>query len=321
MLNMKQKTSDAKLLRQFCSHIMMVKPVNFTYNPQTAEDNVFMNKQDNLSPEQIQKKAMNEFETFIKKTEEAGIKVTVFDDKPEPHTPDSIFPNNWVSFHQNEKIIVYPIKAENRRLEKRKDIVEGIGNLYNNVEVIDLSKFEADNQFLEGTGSLVLDRYNEIAYACLSQRTHIEVLKGFCELTGYTPVSFTGLSEKEEEIYHTNVMMGLGIGFAVVCLDSIRDEQEKKKLKESLESTGFEIIPLSFHQMNNFAGNLLQVISKDGTPYVILSKRAYDSLSPEQIAIMKKHSEILPIPIDIIEVIGGGSVRCMMAEVFVNEKA
>ncbi|MCB0846033.1 MAG: amidinotransferase, partial [Bacteroidetes bacterium] len=256
-----------KLLRQFSSHIMMVRPVRFAYNTQTAEDNAFMHKVKSLDSAEIQTKALAEFEMFVAKLKDVGIRLTIFDDRPEPHTPDSIFPNNWISFHQNEKIIIYPIKAENRRLEKRKDIVETLSKLYPNPEVIDWSEFEEKELFLEGTGSLVLDRYHEIAYACISQRTHQEVLDAFCQLTGYKPVAVHGFDQDGEEIYHTNVMMGLGIGFAVVCLDAVRDPEEKLLLQNSLESTGFEIIPLTFHQMNNFAGNLLQVMAEDGTPY------------------------------------------------------
>ncbi|MCB0855632.1 MAG: amidinotransferase [Bacteroidetes bacterium] len=305
-----------KLLRQFSSHIMMVRPVRFAYNTQTAEDNAFMHKVKSLDSAEIQTKALAEFEMFVAKLKEVGIRLTIFDDRPEPHTPDSIFPNNWISFHQNEKIIIYPIKAENRRLEKRKDIVETLSKLYPNPEVIDWSEFEEKELFLEGTGSLVLDRYHEIAYACISQRTHQEVLDAFCQLTGYKPVAVHGFDQDGEEIYHTNVMMGLGIGFAVVCLDAVRDPEEKLLLQNSLESTGFEIIPLTFHQMNNFAGNLLQVMAEDGTPYVILSQRAYDSLTDSQLAVMRRNSKVLPVPLDIIEVIGGGSVRCMMTEIF-----
>ncbi|MEZ4851789.1 MAG: arginine deiminase-related protein [Bacteroidia bacterium] len=305
-----------KLLRQFSSHIMMVRPVRFAYNTQTAEDNAFMHKVKSLDSAEIQTKALAEFEMFVAKLKEVGIRLTIFDDRPEPHTPDSIFPNNWISFHQNEKIIIYPIKAENRRLEKRKDIVETLSELYPNPEVIDWSEFEEKELFLEGTGSLVLDRYHEIAYACISQRTHQEVLDAFCQLTGYKPVAVHGFDQDGEEIYHTNVMMGLGIGFAVVCLDAVRDPEEKAMLQNSLESTGFEIIPLTFHQMNNFAGNLLQVMAEDGTPYVILSQRAYDSLTDSQLAVMRRNSKVLPVPLDIIEVIGGGSVRCMMTEIF-----
>ena len=305
-----------KLLRQFSSHIMMVRPVRFAYNTQTAEDNAFMHKVKSLDSAEIQTKALAEFEMFVAKLKDVGIRLTIFDDRPEPHTPDSIFPNNWISFHQNEKIIIYPIKAENRRLEKRKDIVETLSKLYPNPEVIDWSEFEEKELFLEGTGSLVLDRYHEIAYACISQRTHQEVLDAFCQLTGYKPVAVHGFDQDGEEIYHTNVMMGLGIGFAVVCLDAVRDPEEKVMLQNSLESTGFEIIPLTFHQMNNFAGNLLQVMAEDGTPYVILSQRAYDSLTDSQLAVMRRNSKVLPVPLDIIEVIGGGSVRCMMTEIF-----
>ena len=305
-----------KLLRQFSSHIMMVRPVRFAYNTQTAEDNAFMHKVKSLDSAEIQTKALAEFEMFVAKLKEVGIRLTIFDDRPEPHTPDSIFPNNWISFHQNEKIIIYPIKAENRRLEKRKDIVETLSKLYPNPEVIDWGEFEEKELFLEGTGSLVLDRYHEIAYACISQRTHQEVLDAFCQLTGYKPVAVHGFDQDGEEIYHTNVMMGLGIGFAVVCLDAVRDPEEKLLLQNSLESTGFEIIPLTFHQMNNFAGNLLQVMAEDGTPYVILSQRAYDSLTDSQLAVMRRNSKVLPVPLDIIEVIGGGSVRCMMTEIF-----
>ena len=305
-----------KLLRQFSSHIMMVRPVRFAYNTQTAEDNAFMHKVKSLDSAEIQTKALAEFEMFVAKLKDVGIRLTIFDDRPEPHTPDSIFPNNWISFHQNEKIIIYPIKAENRRLEKRKDIVETLSKLYPNPEVIDWSEFEEKELFLEGTGSLVLDRYHEIAYACISQRTHQEVLDAFCQLTGYKPVAVHGFDQDGEEIYHTNVMMAMGENFVVVCLGCIWDQKERAMLENKFRETGKEIVNISLDQMNAFAGNMLQVKNKDGKLILVMSSTAYESLTPDQITLLEGHTSLLHCPIDTIETYGGGSARCMMAEVF-----
>jgi hypothetical protein len=244
-----------------------------------------------------------------------GVDVTVIDDTPEPHTPDSIFPNNWVSFHADGGIFLYPMQAENRRLERREDIIAKLEDNFAVKHIIDLSRFEVENKFLEGTGSMVLDRGNKIAYACLSPRTDQEVLDLFCEQAGYNTVSFDAVDEKGKAIYHTNVLMCVGSSFAVVCLDSIPNPHEKIVIKESFTSTHKEIIDISFAQMNQFAGNMLEVKNTEGENLIVMSSNAFNALDDEQKTTLEKYGKLIYSDINTIETNGGGSARCMMAEV------
>lgn len=300
---------------QTTSHVMMVRPVRFGFNAQTAGDNAFQSPS-SLPTAQVQTLALNEFNTFVKLLREAGITVTVFDDTPEPHTPDSIFPNNWVSFHENGKIIVYPIYAENRRLERRGDILAHFEETYPHAQVIDFSHYEQENKFLESTGSMVMDRLHNVVYACRSHRTTEELFHRFCQEIGSEHFLFHASDENEVEIYHTNVMMALGTKFAVVCLEAIKDLEERKGLIELLQRDHHEVVPISFEQMRQFAGNMLQLYNDQGDPVLVMSRRAYESLSSSQIQTLESYSRLLVVPLDIIETCGGGSVRCMMAEVF-----
>ena len=291
----------------------MIRPVNFGFNEQTAESNAFQNRaaQQNDANEMAQR----EFDGMVNTLRGNGVDVIVVDDSLEPYTPDSIFPNNWVSFHADGQIFLYPMQAENRRLERREDIINGLEDNFKVKHVVDLSRFEEEHKFLEGTGSMVLDRENKIAYACISPRTDREVLELFCEQVGYKPVTFDAVDEKGQAIYHTNVLMCVGSGFAVVCLESIPNPREKLVVRESLLSTKKEIVDISFDQMNRFAGNILEVKNKAGETLIAMSKNAHDALLEDQKNILKKYGKLIYADINTIEMIGGGSARCMMAEV------
>ena len=298
---------------QSTSHILMIRPVNFGFNEETAESNAFQNRE--AKDDDANTKAQQEFDGMVSALCANGVDVTVIDDTPEPYTPDSIFPNNWVSFHADGEVYLYPMQAENRRLERREDIIAKLEDRFSVKHVIDLSRFEQENKFLEGTGSMVPDRENKIAYACISPRTDRDVLDLFCEHAGYRPVTFDAVDEKGQAIYHTNVLMCVGTGFAVICLDSIPNPDEKLVVKESLSLTKKEIIDISFGQMNHFAGNMLEVKNSAGDTLIVMSQSAFDALLDEQKQILKKYGKLVHADIGTIETLGGGSARCMMAEV------
>ncbi|OJW18590.1 MAG: amidinotransferase [Mucilaginibacter sp. 44-25] len=301
---------------QSTSNILMIRPVAFGFNAQTAESNAFQNRDDDQFA--VQQKAVEEFDGFVNVLRQNGVNVIVVNDTPEPHTPDSIFPNNWVSFHDNGDIILYPMQAENRRLERREDIIRQLEESFAAKRVIDLSRFELKDDFLEGTGSMVLDRPNKIAYACISPRTNAEVLKAFCDYTGYKAITFDAIDQNGQAIYHTNVLMALGSGFVVICLDSITNATEKELVIKSIQTTGKEIIDISFDQMNHFAGNMLEVKNTSGDTLIVMSKAAFDSLSNEQKNALEKYGKLVYADISTIETNGGGSARCMMAEVHLS---
>ncbi|WP_454802720.1 citrulline utilization hydrolase CtlX [Mucilaginibacter phyllosphaerae] len=301
------------MANQSTNNLLMIRPVAFGFNVQTAGSNAFQ-KQD-ADQQAGQKKAQQEFDGFVQVLRDNGVSVTVINDTIEPHTPDSIFPNNWVSFHDNGNIFLYPMQAENRRLERREDIIRQLEENFKANHVIDLSRYEAKNQFLEGTGSMVLDRENKIAYACLSPRTNAEVLKAFCDYTGYQAITFDALDQNRQAIYHTNVLMAIGSKFAVICLDSIINNTEKEAVIYSLKSTSKEIIAITFDQMNHFAGNMLEVKNNLGETLVVMSQSAFTSLTEEQKTTLEKYGKLVYADINIIETNGGGSARCMMAEV------
>ncbi len=295
----------------------MIRPVNFGFNAQTADSNAFQIQQ--ADQQAVQHKARQEFDCFVAVLRENGVNVTVIEDTPEPHTPDSIFPNNWVSFHDTGDIFLYPMQAENRRLERREDIIRQLEENFKANHLIDLSRFEAKNQFLEGTGSMVLDRDNKIAYACLSPRTDAEVLKAFCDYTGYKAVTFDAFDQNHKAIYHTNVLMCIGSQFAVICLDSIPNAAEKEMVIQSLKTNNKQIIDITFEQMNKFAGNMLEVKNADGETLIVMSQTAYSSLLAEQKATLSEFGKLIYADINTIETNGGGSARCMMAEVHLGE--
>lgn len=296
----------------------MVRPVRFRMNEETAVNNYFQ-EEINLKNEEINRKAQQEFDKFVEKLQEVGVNIVVIDDIYEQNTPDSIFPNNWISFHQSGNVALYPMFAENRRRERREDVLDLLEEKGFVIEnVYDYTEAENDNIFLEGTGSMILDRTNEVAYCALSPRADEELFIEFCEDFEYTPVIFKAyqtVEGKRELIYHTNVMMALGETFAIICLDTIDDNAERKAVTESLKRTGKEIITISEEQMHHFAGNMLQVQGKNET-YLVMSEAAYKSLTQKQITNIEKHCKILFSDLETIETCGGGSARCMMAEVF-----
>lgn len=308
--------------KQITNTILMVRPVAFRMNEQTAVNNYFQ-EEINLKNEEINRKAQQEFDAFVQKLQSVGVNVVVVDDIKEQDTPDSVFPNNWVSFHQSGNVALYPMFAENRRRERREDILEQLEDAGFIIEnVYDYTSAEDENIFLEGTGSMILDRENEVAYCALSPRADEELFIEFCEDFEYTPVIFKAYQSvegKRELIYHTNVMMALGETFAIICLDTIDDKTERKAVSESLKRTKKEIITISEEQMHHFAGNMLQVQGKDGA-YLVMSEAAYQSLNADQIEKIEKHCKILYSDLQTIETCGGGSARCMMAEVFLPKE-
>ncbi|MTI33081.1 amidinotransferase [Cytophagales bacterium RKSG123] len=302
----------------------MIRPVSFRYNEQTAVNNYYQKVLDNMSPQEANAKAQQEFDTFVSKLRGVGVQVVVVNDTKEPDTPDSIFPNNWVSFHADGRVALYPMYAENRRLERRKDILQNLKEKgYELHEVIDFSGYEAEDIFLEGTGSLILDRENKIAYAALSLRTDAKILDEFCEKFEYKAVTFTAnqtVEGKRLPIYHTNVMMCVADQFAILCADSIDDDEERRKVIDTLESSNKKVIFISEEQKHQFAGNMLQVANENGEKFLVMSGAAYKSLTPDQIKEIESFCPILHSSLDTIEACGGGSARCMMAEVFLPKK-
>lgn len=298
---------------QSTSHILMIRPVSFGFNQETATSNAF--QKEHTGEDDANMLAHREFDGMVKTLCENSVEVIVVDDTAEPHKPDAVFPNNWVSFHNDGNVFLYPMQAENRRLERREDIISRLENQFSVKRIIDLSRFELEEKFLEGTGSMVLDRENKIAYACISPRTDREVLDLFCEEEGYRPITFDALDEKGSAVYHTNVLMCIGSRFAVICLDCIANPHEKIEVRESLASTKKEIIEISFEQMHRFAGNMLEVKNKAGEILIVMSKSAYDSLFEEQKEALQRFGKLVYSDISTIEHIGGGSARCMMAEV------
>lgn len=306
---------------QTTNTVLMIEPVAFGYNAQTAENNYF---QVNSENENTQTKALTEFNAFVGKLREKGVNVVVIKDTLEPHTPDSIFPNNWVSFGKNGKVVLYPMFAPNRRDERRQDILDELKNKGFEInEIIDFTTSEKENKFLEGTGSMIFDHENKIAYGSVSLRLDEGLFRDFCEKMDFTPVVFHSFQTAGGErlpIYHTNVMMCVADKFAVICLDTIDDEAERNEVVESLQNSGKEIIEISEEQMQNFAGNMLQVHNDKGEKFLVMSQTAYNSLTSEQIQKIENYSEILYADLNTIEVNGGGSARCMLAEVFLPKQ-
>ena len=299
--------------------ILMIEPVAFGYNHETAVNNYFQ-KNDSEQPADINKQAQREFAEMVRLIRNAGINVITVKDTEYPQTPDSIFPNNWISFHEDGKAVLYPMFALNRRLERRMDVLLKVENeTGRKYKLVDYSTYELHNQFLEGTGSLVLDRKNRIAYASLSERTDKELLEKWCKKMKYTPVSFTATQQVGNEllpIYHTNVMMCVGERLAVVCLDAIRDEDEQQNLTRSLFESHKDIVPLFETQMNQFAGNMIQLKNSSGDKFMLMSQTAYNSLYKSQLDLLKADNKLIVADIHTIEKYGGGGVRCMVAEVF-----
>ena len=297
--------------------ILMIEPVAFGFNPETATNNYF---QKESTQEDAQTQALAEFHNMVELLRSKSIEVIVIQDTLEPHTPDSIFPNNWISFHEDGTFVTYPMFAVNRRTERREDIIEYLYNRgFHASKRIDYSNFENNQIFLEGTGSVVLDRKHRRAYACLSPRTNRELFLRFCEDLGYKPIYFDALHQiggDMRPIYHTNVMMAIGSTYAVICLESIVNQEQREMVWRELQTTGHDVIEITPEQMNRFAGNMLEIKALDGALYLCLSQSAYNALSEAQRTQLARHAQLLIIPIPTIEALGGGSVRCMMAELF-----
>ncbi|MEQ1797728.1 MAG: arginine deiminase-related protein, partial [Lacibacter sp.] len=302
---------------QTTSHLLMIKPVAFDFNTETAVNNAFQQQGSN---DQAQEKAEAEFDGFVQKLSDAGIDVTVVQDTPIPHTPDSIFPNNWISFHHDGSIVLYPMFAENRRAERKQNVFDTIQKKFSIKHTIDFTEREHQHRFLEGTGSMVLDRDNRIAYACISPRTEKTLFEEWCVQLGYKPCSFHSVDESGGEIYHTNVMMCVADQYVVICLDSIPNTAERNLVTYTIEKSGKEIIDISYSQMNHFAGNMLQVKNKKGEKIVVMSSQAYKSLTKEQVTEIESYNRIIHSDLTTIETNGGGSARCMMAEIFLPAK-
>ena len=304
--------------KQITNTVLMVRPVRFRMNEQTVVNNYFQEEMD-LKNDEINRQAQQEFDVLVEKLRTVGVKVIVVDDVYEQNTPDSVFPNNWITFHQNGDVAIYPMFAENRRRERREDILDKVEAEGFDIEnVYDYTDAEKENIFLEGTGAMVLDRVNRKAYCALSPRADEELFIEFCEDFEYTPVIFKAYQQVNNEqlpIYHTNVMMALGVDFAVVCLDTITDKSERKNLLHHLKEDKKEVINITPEQMCQYAGNMLQVQGKNST-YLVMSDAAYNALTPQQIQTIEKHTQILHSNLETIETCGGGSARCMMAEVF-----
>lgn len=292
----------------------MIRPKHFEFNVQTAKSNSFQNV---VSDIHLTSKVIEEFNAVVDLLLKNGIEVLVFDDKDDVVTPDAIFPNNWISVNNNS-IVIYPMLAENRRLERRQDIIEAIENRTNRTFTkIDLTAYEKQGKFLEGTGSIVFDHINKLAYTCLSPRTNADVLKQLCNILDYDAILFKANDSGGNPIYHTNVMMAIGSGYAVVCADCITDVDERKMVVVQLSALNRELILINLNQMNAFAGNMLELVNRQNEKFIVLSETAYLSLSAPQIKRLKKHTQPLICRIPTIERTGGGSIRCMIAELFI----
>ena len=310
-------------MQQTTNSILMVRPVNFRMNEQTAVNNYYQEAL-HIKNTEINKKAQLEFDNYVNKLKSFGINVIVISDNLENDTPDSIFPNNWISFHENGTVAIYPMFAENRRLERREDVllkVEEKGFVIH--DIIDYTAAEEQHVFLEGTGSMILDRKNRKAYCALSPRANEELFIEFCEDLEYTPVIFNAyqtVNGKREAIYHTNVMMCVAETFAIVCLSCIDDKKERKQVLKSLKEDEKQVIEISEEQVANFAGNMLQVRGLQDTRFLIMSQSALEALRKDQVQKIENHCEIISSPLTTIETCGGGSARCMMAEIFLPKE-
>ncbi|HBE11718.1 MAG TPA: amidinotransferase [Flavobacteriales bacterium] len=311
-------------MNQSTSSVFMVRPHSFRKNEETATNNHYQRDIAQASPEEIIERAQEEFDGLVGQLKAAGVEVVVFDEA-EPHeTPDALFPNNWVSTHADGTVALYPMFAPNRRTERREDIPLVLEHQFgfDVRQIIDFTEFESHNKFLEGTGSIVLDRVNRKAYAALSDRTDARALEHFCDQLDFEPVAFKAFQTVDNQrlpIYHTNVMMSIGSGYAVVCLNCIDSDEERKQVVDAIAQDGLELIAITEEQVNQFAGNMLELTGDDG-PVLVMSASAYQSLVPEQIEKLQQHTTLLHAPLPTIETCGGGSARCMIAEIHLPEQ-
>jgi hypothetical protein len=299
----------------FAATVLMVRPASFGYNTQTATNNFFQN-QPSLTRVEIEKQVRQEFDNAVQQLTKAGIEVVVFNDTPEPPKPDAVFPNNWFCTMPEKSIQVFPLYAKNRRMERRLDIVKELVTLTDSKTIDDWSVYETNETYLEGTGSMVFDHEYKIAYAVVSERTDKELFKKFCRASGYTPFLFHASDELEQPIYHTNVIMCIGNGFVILCEGAVEDTEEKEVLIHKLQQTGHEVIPITHQQAKSFAGNMLQLTDNENNPVLVMSASAANSLDTATKKRIGKHTHCLEIAVPTIEMIGGGGIRCMMAELF-----
>ena len=297
--------------------ILMVRPYQFYFNQQTAANNFF---QSNINIENANELAIAEFDAMVEKLRAHQIKVNVVQDTKDPSTPDSIFPNNWVSTHEGGTLCLYPMFAQNRRAERKSTVIDFLESNYKIENTLDLTDLEKEGIFLEGTGSMVLDHQNKLAYGCLSERLDKNAFNEWCDKMQFKAIAFKAVDDKAQPIYHTNVMMCMGDQFVVICLESIPNEQEKQIVLESFKKSNKEVIEISQDQLNHFAGNMLQVFDTNEKPHLIMSEQAHTSLDPAQLKSLEKYNPLLPISIPTIEALGGGSTRCMMAEIYLINK-
>lgn len=311
-------------MKQTTSNLIMVRPKHFNFNKETAENNHFQKEEKNITEIEIRDKAIKEFNSFSKLLTKKGIEVKIFNDRDDIITTDSVFPNNWISFHENGDVFLYPMYSKNRRKERRSDIVKELINMgYHVKSTIDLTHFEKENKFLEGTGSMVLDRENKICYAAVSERTHHNLLIEFCSKTEFELVSFKSyqsVGNERKEIYHTNVIMCIADKYAIICLESVDNKKEKEKIIKKLKDTNKKIIKISEDQCSKFAGNMLQVENVKNEKFLIMSESAFNSLDDKQLATINEFNEIIYSDLKTIEKLGGGSARCMIAENFLRKK-
>lgn len=298
---------------QTAKKILMVRPAKFAYNEQTAKNNYFQEK---LAISNLNDKALEEFDNFVTLLRDNKIEVIVVQDTDYPHTPDSIFPNNWFSTHPTGELVLYPMFAENRRAERKPDILGSIRRHYPTNKTIDFTYGENENKFLEGTGSIILDHTSKIAYACRSVRTNEDLFYEFCKQMSFKPVLFNSFDENSNPIYHTNVMLSIGESLAIICAESITDEEERKSVIDSLLKTKKEVVEISLNQMKHFCANVLEVYSLDHENCLIMSEAARSAFTSDQKDVIKRHCKIISSPLQTIEQVGGGSARCMIAEIF-----
>lgn len=298
---------------QTTSKILMIRPVRFGFNEETAKNNFF---QQEGSQSSVQEKALDEFVAFVKLLRSNDVDVIVVQDTPEPWTPDSIFPNNWFSSHISGELVLYPMYAKNRQQERKPNLLHLLRRKMNHPKLIDLTHWEKENEFLEGTGSMIFDRDKRIAYACRSERTTEKVLTDFCSKMNYDPVLFDAVDKNGKPIYHTNVMMEVGTQVAVICLEAVKSEQDRQKIVTRLRNSGKVIVEITLDQLEHFVGNMLELKNRSGHPLMVMSASARKALSMEQERIISTYNKILSVDLETIEINGGGSARCMIAEIF-----
>ncbi|WP_010177541.1 citrulline utilization hydrolase CtlX [Aquimarina agarilytica] len=321
MVQDKVNTEGTKVFSQrpaLTSNVMMVRPANFGFNDETAENNAFQINNTEISTAEIAAKAVQEFDRFVTMLKKNDVNVEVIQDPQFPVNPDAVFPNNWISFHHPDFVVTYPMFALKRRNERRKEIIDDLKLAYSIKAQFEFEHFEKEKMFLEGTGSIVFDRTHKIAYACKSIRTNEYLFNKFCEDLHFTPILFDAVDKKGQPIYHTNVMMTVGVDFVIICMESIASVVDRKKLEALFKETGKAIIPISIPQMEQFAGNMIQLKNKNEESLLVMSSKAFNSLTQVQLIEMENYAKIIHADLDVIETYGGGGARCMIAEIFLK---